>query len=67
MKAWILASRPRTLPAAWTPVVVATALAWRDGVLDWLPALAALVGATFIQIGTNFANDYYDFIKGADT
>ena len=67
LKAWILASRPRTLPAAWTPVVVATALAWRDGVLDWLPALAALVGATFIQIGTNFANDYYDFIKGADT
>jgi 1,4-dihydroxy-2-naphthoate octaprenyltransferase len=46
---------------------VATALAWRDTVVDWLPALAALVGATFIQIGTNFANDYYDFIKGADT
>ena len=67
LKAWILASRPRTLPAAWTPVVVATALAWRDTVVDWLPALAALVGATFIQIGTNFANDYYDFIKGADT
>lgn len=67
LKAWILASRPRTLPAAWTPVVVATALAWRDSVVDWLPALAALVGATFIQIGTNFANDYYDFIKGADT
>lgn len=46
---------------------MATALAWRDTVVDWLPALAALVGATFIQIGTNFANDYYDFIKGADT
>jgi 1,4-dihydroxy-2-naphthoate octaprenyltransferase len=67
LRAWLLASRPRTLPAAWTPVVVATALAWRDGVAEWLPALAALVGATFIQIGTNFANDYYDFMKGADT
>ena len=65
--AWVLAARPKTLTAALTPVVVGTALATHDGVLAWLPALAALVGATLIQIGTNFANDYYDFVRGGDT
>jgi 1,4-dihydroxy-2-naphthoate octaprenyltransferase len=64
---WVLAARPKTLTAALTPVVVGTALATHDGVLAWLPALAALVGATLIQIGTNFANDYYDFVRGGDT
>jgi 1,4-dihydroxy-2-naphthoate polyprenyltransferase len=64
---WIGAARPRTLPAAVAPVLAASALAWRDG--DFTPpaALAALGFALLIQIGTNFANDYYDFIQGADT
>ncbi len=66
LNAWILASRPRTLTAAWTPVVVGAGLALRDGTFRALPAAAAFLGATLIQIGTNFANDYYDFIKGAD-
>ncbi len=66
-QAWLLAARPKTLTAALAPVVVGTALATHDGVLAWLPALAALVGATLIQLGTNFANDYYDFVRGGDT
>jgi len=67
MRAWILASRPRTLTAAITPVVVGSALAVRDGVFAPGVALAALVSAVMIQIGANFANDLYDFKKGADT
>ena len=64
---WISAARPRTLPAAVAPVVVGTALAWRDGAL--VPAAAALCLAfsLLVQVGTNFANDYYDFVHGADT
>ncbi|MFA6286842.1 MAG: 1,4-dihydroxy-2-naphthoate polyprenyltransferase [Opitutaceae bacterium] len=64
---WAEAARPRTLPAAVSPVLVATAMALRDGGFDAAAALACLVFALLIQIGTNFANDYYDFIKGADT
>ena len=66
-QAWVLASRPKTLPAAAAPVIVATFLAIGDGVFQFWPAFAALIGALLIQIGTNFANDYYDFIKGTDT
>ncbi len=67
MAVWLGASRPRTLPAAVAPVLAASALAWRDGGFLAPAALAALGFALLIQIGTNFANDYYDFIKGADT
>ena len=66
-KAWLMAARPQTLPAAAAPVIVGTALAASEGLLAPLPALAALVGAALIQVGTNFANDYYDALKGADT
>lgn len=64
---WILAARPKTLPAAAVPVVVGTAVALSEGVFALWPALAALMGALFIQIGTNFANDVFDYKKGADT
>lgn len=64
---WIGAARPRTLPAAVAPVIAASALAWRDGDFVGPAALACLVFALLVQIGTNFANDYYDFVKGADT
>lgn len=67
MKRWLLASRPATLPAALVPVAVGTACAHAAGGLRWTPALAALLGAVFIQIGTNFANDVFDAEKGADT
>jgi 1,4-dihydroxy-2-naphthoate octaprenyltransferase len=65
--AWIQATRPKTLAAGIVPVAVGTALAFGQGVGRALPAIAALVGAVLIQIGTNFTNDYYDFKKGADT
>ncbi len=63
---WMLAARPKTLPAAAAPVIVGAAVAWHDGVFSLLPALAALLGALLLQIGANFANDVYDFKKGAD-
>ncbi|WP_459822775.1 1,4-dihydroxy-2-naphthoate polyprenyltransferase [Halorubrum luteum] len=66
-RAWLMAARPQTLPAAAAPVIVGVGLAADAGVFAPLPALAALVGAALIQIGTNFANDYYDAIRGADT
>ncbi|MFW5937883.1 MAG: 1,4-dihydroxy-2-naphthoate polyprenyltransferase [Halanaeroarchaeum sp.] len=66
-KAWVMAARPQTLPAAAAPVVVGTAMAASAGVFAPLPALAALLGAEFLQIATNFANDYFDAVKGADT
>jgi len=66
-QAWLIAARPQTLPAGASPVVIGTALAAYDGVFAPLPAVAALVGALLIQVGTNFANDYYDAVKGADT
>ena len=65
--AWFLATRPKTLAAAAVPVAVGTAVAHASGHLSWIPAIAALVGALLIQIGTNLANDYFDFKKGADT
>ena len=66
-QAWVAAARPQTLPAAAAPVIVGVGLAVNDGVVAPLPAIAAFVGAALIQIGTNFANDYYDAIQGADT
>lgn len=66
-EAWLIAARPHTLPVAAAPILVAAGLAVRDGVFAPLPAFAAFVGAALIQIGTNFANDYYDAVQGADT
>ncbi len=65
--AWMVAARPATLTAAFAPVAVGTACAWRVGGFRWDAALAALLGAFLIQIATNFANDMFDFEKGADT
>lgn len=67
MSIWFAATRPRTLPAAVAPVLAASALAWRDEGFNAVAAAFCLGFALLIQIGTNFANDYYDFIKGADT
>lgn len=64
--AWLLAARPKTLTAAWAPVLVGTACAAAAGGLVPPVALAALAGASLIQIGTNFANDVFDFEKGTD-
>ena len=67
VRAWIMAARPGTLPAAVAPVLVGTAMAGWRGTAGFGPALGALAGALLIQIGTNLANDYFDFRKGADT
>jgi len=67
LQIWLLAARPKTLPAAAVPVIVGTAVAVSEGVFRLGPALAALLGALLIQIGTNFANDVFDYKKGADT
>ena len=67
MNPWILAIRPKTLPAAIAPVMIGTAMAWGDGAAHWPSAAAALFAALCIQIATNLTNDYCDFKKGADT
>jgi 1,4-dihydroxy-2-naphthoate octaprenyltransferase len=66
-RAWLMAARPRTLPAALSPVAVGMALALADGVFSPLLALAAAVDALLLQIGANLANDYQDCVSGADT
>jgi 1,4-dihydroxy-2-naphthoate polyprenyltransferase len=63
---WAAAARPKTLPAAAAPVLVGTALAVGAGAFHALAAACALLGALLIQVGTNYANDYQDFLKGAD-
>jgi 1,4-dihydroxy-2-naphthoate octaprenyltransferase len=65
--AWMLATRPRTLPAAIAPVVIGSALAIADKNFVWLPAVAAFSVALLLQIGVNLANDYFDYLKGIDT
>jgi 1,4-dihydroxy-2-naphthoate octaprenyltransferase len=69
MRIWLMAARPRTLPAAVAPVLVGTAAAvqWLGHLPRWGAFFAALVGSIFIQIGTNLANDYSDAKRGADT
>jgi 1,4-dihydroxy-2-naphthoate octaprenyltransferase len=67
LRTWLLAARLRTLPAAAAPVFVGTAVALADDVFDGWRFVCALMGALFIQIGTNLANDYSDARRGADT
>jgi 1,4-dihydroxy-2-naphthoate octaprenyltransferase len=63
---WLMAARPRTLPAAVAPVLVGTSLALGDGHFNALAFVAALLGALLIQVGTNLSNDYSDARRGAD-
>jgi 1,4-dihydroxy-2-naphthoate octaprenyltransferase len=62
--AWIQAARPKTLTAAAAPVLVGAGLAKAHGTFALFPVVAAFAGAVLIQIGTNLANDYYDFVRG---
>ena len=66
-RVWWLAARPATLAASVSPVLAGTAIAVQDGRVRTLPALGALVVAVAMQIGVNYANDYADFVRGADT
>ena len=67
LRIWLMAARPRTLPAAIAPVLVGTSLAGAEGEFRPLAFCAALVGSVFIQVGTNLSNDYSDARRGADT
>lgn len=67
LNSWILAARPKTLPAALVPVMVGSSLAYHQGKFYPLYSVIALICSLLIQIGTNFTNDLYDHLKGADT
>ncbi len=67
IKIWIEAARPKTLWASIAPVFMGVAMAFSDGRWDLLTAVLTMICSILIQIGTNFANDYFDFKKGADT
>mgnify|MGYP000013065938 CR=1 FL=1 len=64
---WLLATRPKTLPVTLCPIALGICLAWQDDYTNILISTIIILSALFIQIGTNLANDYFDFIKGADT
>jgi len=64
---WLLASRPKTLTAAMTPVLVGTAVAIEAGGFRWGPAIAALMCTLLIQVGTNIHNDVADYERGTDS
>ena len=66
MNHWVLASRLKTLTAAISPVLVGVSLAIHDGQFQPFIAFMTLLAAVLIQIGANFANDVYDFLKGSD-
>lgn len=67
LRNWFLATRPKTLPAAIAPVLLGSALALREGLFDLTPAVLCLLFAVILQITANFANDYYDGMRGTDT
>lgn len=67
LKTWIHAARPKTLSAGIAPVLIGGAMAYAGGHFQWTIFAVILFAVLMIQVGTNYANDYYDFIKGADT
>ena len=67
LQSWLLAIRPKTLPAAVGPVVVGSGVAFGEGQFSLLPALACLLGAMLLQIGVNLANDYFDYKNNIDS
>jgi 1,4-dihydroxy-2-naphthoate octaprenyltransferase len=67
LKLWIRAIRAPSLSAAAIPVMLGGAIAWRDGFFSGARFILALLGALAIQAGTNLINDYYDYLKGADS
>ncbi len=67
LRLWLLAARPKTLPAAVGPVLVGTAVAFRDGLFQPVLAFLALLGAVLLQVAVNFANDYFDAKNDIDS
>lgn len=66
-RVWLMAARPKTLPAAVAPVIVGSAVAWSEGGFVPWAASAALAVALLLQIAANLANDVFDYRRGADT
>lgn len=64
---WVLASRPKTLFAAFVPIIVGSSIAYAEGELNLFIAALTFICTTLLQIGTNFANDLFDYLRGADT
>lgn len=67
MRPWIFAARPKTLLIIVAPILLASSLAWHDGFFQLIPAALCLTFGILSQIGSNLANDYYDYMKGADS
>ena len=67
LQIWLLAARPKTLWAGITPVLMGGAIAFEVSKFHVLAFCAALAGSVLIQIGTNFANDLFDYLKETDT
>ena len=67
LRVWLLAARPKTLPAGIVPVIAGAVVAWESGGFHLWSVAAALTGSIMIQIGTNFGNDLFDFKKNTDT
>ena len=67
IRTWIIAARPKTLPAAISPVIVGSALAYKDLAFSLVITIACLALAALLQIGANYANDLFDYKKGTDT
>ena len=67
LRHWLLATRIKTLPAGMSPVLIGLACAQAAGFYNNFLAIITLACSVLIQIGTNFANDFYDYKKGADT
>src|SRR5690606_13614615 len=66
-KAWFLALRPKTLPAAVVPVLVGAACAFRASAVSWVNTAVCLACSLLLQIASNFANNVFDFEKGSNT
>lgn len=66
LRAWVLAARPKTLTAAFIPVLLGSALAFADGKFDTLSAILCMAFACGMQVAANFINDLYDYLKGSD-
>lgn len=67
LAAWYSATRPRVFTASYVPMGVAAAVAAQDGVFSPLPFVLALIGVMCLQTGANLVNEYFDYMRGADT
>ena len=68
LKPWILAARPKTLFAMLAPIIIGLSLSYKiSGMINWNISCMIILSGILIQIGSNYANDAYDYLKGADS